>query len=708
MSSINLWSDTDALKIVKKYEALGFCKDLSLRTYSARLLGSDPELVLHGGGNTSVKSTYKDFHGNQIPILFIKGSGWDLGTIEPQGHPAVKLLPLQELRKIKQLSDEDMVSIQRQNLINPNSPNPSVEALLHAFLPHKFIDHTHSASILALANQPDSENLIKKIFGHRLAIIPYIKPGFDLAISASDIFEKTEKLSKDKGIILEGMILINHGIFTFGNSAKESYERMISVVSEASNYLPRKINLNLDTNFKSIKKNNNLTKTLPLIRGLIGRYAMKYGETNKWILDVRNNKNIEELLNHPELNSLVKRGVATPDHVIRTKSRPLLLQGKTKEENFDLNKWFIKSQKELEKYIKHYLFYFESNNKRVGNNKKLIDPIPRIILLPGLGLISCGKDKSSAKVNGDIAEAWIETLLSAESIGTFSPVGIEDTFDLEYWSLEQAKLGKVKSSLFSGQIVAVTGAGGTIGSKIAKDFADLGAEIISIDKDKLSAQKTAAKCGKNAKSFDCDVTDFNQLNMIFDQILMSFGGLDILVSNAGSAWQGKISTLEDKIFRDSMELNLFSHHYASQNAIKIFRLQDYLEPDRENFLGGQLLFNVSKQAINPGDSFGAYGVSKAALLALVKQYALEEGENKIRSNGVNADRIRSGLLTNEMINKRSKSRGITESEYMSGNLLRSEVKPKDVSQAFISLALAEKTTGALLTVDGGNVSAMLR
>ena len=321
MACKNNWSDDEAKKYIAKYKAIGISEDLALRTFSARLLGSDPELVLHGGGNTSLKSTLKDILGNEIDVLHVKGSGWDLSTIEPEGHPAVKLNPLIKLKELNELSDEDMVAAQRQNLLNPNSPNPSVETLLHAFIPQKYIDHTHSLSILALANQPNAIELCKAIFGKRVAIVPYVMPGFNLAKEAFKEFNKANKTALLEGIELEGIILKNHGIFSFGETAKLSYQRMINLVNTAEKALQRKVNLDF-TNSSESSNNSNIIITY--LRGLIGRISKKYCTNNNWIFDIRNNENTKELFCHQELNSLINKGVATPDHVIRTKETTLI------------------------------------------------------------------------------------------------------------------------------------------------------------------------------------------------------------------------------------------------------------------------------------------------------------------------------------------------------------------------------------------------
>jgi NAD(P)-dependent dehydrogenase (short-subunit alcohol dehydrogenase family) len=317
-------------------------------------------------------------------------------------------------------------------------------------------------------------------------------------------------------------------------------------------------------------------------------------------------------------------------------------------------------------------------------------------------------------VTADIAETWATTLLAAESIGRFEPVGENDTFDMEYWSLEQAKLGKAAEKPLARTVVMVTGGAGAIGAATARAFAAQGADLAVLDLDGEAAAAVARRCSSRALGLACNVTDPLQVQEAFAAVAAHFGGLDIVVSNAGAAWGGRIAELPEADLRASFELNFFAHQHVAQAALALFRLQDTLPSPAgagegvSSRLGGQLLFNVSKQALNPGPGFGAYGTSKAALLALVRQYALEEGGAGIRVNAINADRIRSGLLTDTMIRERSAARGLSEADYMGGNLLGSEVRAEDVAEAFVALARLERTTGALLTVDGGNVAAMVR
>ena len=712
MVCTNKWSDKDAERFIFKYKLKGVNKDLALRTYTARLLGSEPEMVLHGGGNTSVKTVTKNLFGENINVLCVKGSGWDLGTIEPQGHPAVELKPLLKLKNLTSLTDEDMVAIQRKNLIDPKSPNPSVETLLHAFLPYKYIDHTHSIALLSLANQPDADKVCSTIFGEEMVIVPYVMPGFDLAKLAYEMHEKFKVDISSKQKKLKGMILLKHGVFTFGENAKESYSRMIEVVNKAEQAIPRQIKLDLISSRKIDFFKNDKYKIIPYLRGLISGELSKSGFFERCIFEIRNDQKIIEFSKLSNLIELSTRGVATPDHVIRTKARPLILD-EIPNCDFDsakdkINGWLKSTKEYLKKYIKEYQNYFEFNNQRVGKIKKNLDPIPRLIIIPNFGMIAIGNTKKSACVAADIGQVWIETLLSAESFGEFKPVDQQDTFDLEYWSLEQAKLGIKKDPVNSGKIVIVTGAGGTIGSAISKIFYKSGAEIVCIDKNFVTAKETAKICGENALAIECDLTSREEIEKAFKEIILKFGGLDILISNAGIALSGELYDMNDEILLKSLNINLLSHHYLSQQSVNIFKSQDYFHHNNKDLLGGQLLYNISKQALNPGKGFGAYGISKSALLALMKQYALEEGHNGIRSNCINADRIKSGLLNNEMIKNRAKSRGLSEEEYMSGNLLNSEVNANDVAKAFLYLSNMKKTTGLILTVDGGNVAAMPR
>jgi rhamnose utilization protein RhaD (predicted bifunctional aldolase and dehydrogenase)/NAD(P)-dependent dehydrogenase (short-subunit alcohol dehydrogenase family) len=680
------WTDRDADAAVARYENLG--RDLALRVYTTRLLGQDPRLVLHGGGNTSVKTRLSDLNGEDVDVLCVKGSGWDMGAIEPAGLPAVRLAPLLKLRAREKLSDEEMVRLQRANLIEPAAPNPSVEALLHAFIPHKFIDHTHSTAVLALTDQPDGEALCREVFGARVGYVPYLMPGFGLAKAAAEVFDTDPSV--------EGLILVKHGIFSFGDEARQSYERMIALVTLAEQRLAK----NRKSAFVSARlpaRAARVADVAPIIRGACSIPDSQIeGAWKRFVLDFRGNDAAMNFVNGNEVARYGQAGVVTPDHNIRIKNKPLVV---AVPEDGKLTGFKKAVRAAVAAYGETYKGYFTANNARVGGIKTMLDPMPRVVLVPDVGLFGLGRSKKDAKIAADLAEAAISTITDAEAVGRFEPLPESDLFDVEYWSLEQAKLGSAKELPLAGQIAVITGAAGAIGFATAKAFAAAGAEVALLDVDEAAAQSKAKTIGAAALGLRCDVTDAASVRDAFARVASAFGGVDITVSNAGAAWQGRIGEVDEAVLRESFELNFYGHQRVAQAAVAIMRAQG---------TGGCLLFNVSKQAVNPGPDFGPYGLPKAATLFLVRQYALEYGSEGIRANAVNADRIRSGLLTPEMIASRSKVRGVSEQDYMRGNLLGREVAAEDVAQAFLAQALALKTTADVTTVDGGNIAAALR
>ena len=680
------WIDRDAEAAVARYADLG--RDLALRVYTTRLLGRDPRLVLHGGGNTSVKTQATDLNGEDVDVLCVKGSGWDMGGIEPAGLPAVRLAPLLKLRSREQLSDEEMVRLQRANLIDPAAPNPSVEALLHAFLPHKFVDHTHSTAVLALTDQPDGEALCREVFGTRVGYVPYIMPGFGLAKAAARVFEADPSV--------EGLILIKHGIFSFGAEARQAYECMIALVSLAEQRLA-KSRKPAFVGAKLPARPAMVADVAPIIRGACSLPDRgSEGAWKRFVLDLRASDAVMNFVNGAEVERYGQAGVVTPDHNIRIKNRPLVVAAPAEGE---LTGFREQVRAAVAAYGARYQDYFARNNARVGGIKTMLDPAPRVVLVPGVGLFGLGRSKKDAKIAADLAEAAIATITDAEAVGRFEPLPEADLFDVEYWSLEQAKLGNTKELPLAGQVAVITGAAGSIGFATAQAFAAAGAEVALLDIDEAAAQAKARSIGASALGIRCDVTDAVSVRDAFAAIATAFGGVDIAVSNAGAAWQGRIGEVDEAVLRESFELNFYGHQRVAQAAVAIMRAQGN---------GGCLLFNVSKQAVNPGPDFGPYGLPKAATLFLVRQYALDHGGEGIRANAVNADRIRSGLLTGEMIASRSGARGLSEDAYMRGNLLGREVAAEDVAQAFLAQALALKTTADVTTVDGGNIAAALR
>lgn len=682
----NLWNDSQAEKLVGDYAAKGVSRDLALRVYTTRLLGGEPRLVLHGGGNTSLKTRAKDILGIEWEVLCVKGSGWDMGVIEPAGLPAVKLDALLAARSLKALSDEDMVAMQRANLLDPSALNPSIETLLHAFLPHKFVDHTHSTAILALVDQQDSEPLCREVFGGRLGFVPYIKPGFDLAKAAADIYDADPSV--------QGLILDKHGIFTFAETAKEAYDLMIEFVTMAEEHVAQ----HGRRPFTPVSLPAALATPADIAPYLRGAIAVPQGEGSfaRMVSDFRTSPKILDYVNAENAEELARRGVSTPDLSIRIKTGPMVLPA---PEAGKLAEYGETIRRKVAEFADRYREYFETNNARDDVARTMLDPMPRLTLVRGLGLFGHGRSMKEAKIAADVGEMLVEAVTGAEAIGSFHPLALSDLFELEYWSLEQAKLAANKPKPLSGQVMLVTGGAGAIGAATARAFAAEGAHVVVVDLDAEKARATAQAAGNASVGVGADVTDPAAVRAAFDHAVEVYGGVDIVVSNAGAAWQGRIGELDDATLRKSFELNFFAHQNVAKNAVRIFQMQK---------TGGVLLFNTSKQAVNPGANFGAYGLPKAATLFLSRQYALDYGAEGIRSNAVNADRIRSGLLTDEMIASRARARGVSEKDYMGGNLLGLEVRAEDVAQAFLHLALAERTTASVTTVDGGNIAAALR
>ncbi len=670
------WSDADAREAVDAYAAKGVGEELALRVYTSRLLGRDRRLVLHGGGNTSVKTTATDLLGEEIEVLWVKGSGWELSDIEPPGLPAVRLAPLGRLLALDALSDEDMVDYVRGNLMDSSAPNPSVETLLHAFLPHKFVDHTHADAVLAITDRADGADVAGELFGRRLALVPYIMPGFALAKSCAEIYAANPEV--------EGLVLLKHGIFTFGATARESYQRMIAAVSLAERHLATKP----PRGFAQAARPNDVAAphaVAPVVRGLVASPpAEPGGEPKRVILCHRATPAILDYVGGAELARYGRAGPVTPDHVIRTKPWPLVLPAPRAS---DLAAFRAAAETAIAEYVSSYRAYFERNNAVQQTPRIALDPMPLVVLVPGVGLYGVGKSAKDAAIAADLAETTIGVVTATEAHANFESIPERDVFDMEYWSLEQAKLGKAAEKPLARHVAVVTGGASGIGRATARALAAEGAEVAVLD---LNAANGA---------IECDVTDAESVRRAFREVVVRHGGVDIVVSNAGAAWQGRIGEVDEPLLRQSFELNFWGHQRVAQAAVATMRAQK---------TGGCLLFNVSKQALNPGPDFGPYGLPKAATFALMRQYAIDHGRDGIRANAVNADRIRTGLLTDGMIAARSRARGLSEHDYMSGNLLGREVTAGDVARAFVSLALARATTGAVVTVDGGNIAAAPR
>jgi rhamnose utilization protein RhaD (predicted bifunctional aldolase and dehydrogenase)/NAD(P)-dependent dehydrogenase (short-subunit alcohol dehydrogenase family) len=589
---------------------------------------------------------------------------------------------LVRLLELPAMTDEQMVNELRLALLDAGAPTPSVETLLHAALPAAFIDHTHADAVLAIVDQAGARALCEELFGSSLLFIPYVMPGFGLARACKDAWDGALREGRSPSV----MVLERHGIFTFGATAKESYTRMIDAVTRAEEHAAKRVERSTPVTPPK-EADDAVAATLEALRGALGRAASEVDE-HAPIVALRSSGRILAFLEREDVATLVARGCATPDHVLRTKPWPLLLAG-----DVDAS---------IAAYARRYDTYFEDASARKGVTKKKLDPWPRIVLVPRVGICAVGKTKRDAEIAADVYEHTITVIEAAEGVGAYAPAGIDDLFDMEYWSLEQAKLKKEKPLPLSGRVALVTGGASGIGRATASLFAELGAHVVVCDRDEAMLVETASALGKGSQiaTTVCDVTRSAEVTHAFHVAAKTFGGVDLVVSNAGSAAQGKLETSEgEAALRASIEVNLLSHVNVARCAVETMRRMGR---------GGCLLFNASKSAFNQGPGFGPYAVAKAALVSLMRQYAVDLGGYGIRSNAVNADRVRTNIFAGGVVASRAAARGISVDDYFKSNLLAREVTVRDVAEAFAWLAGARATTGCVVTVDGGNAAAFPR
>jgi rhamnulose-1-phosphate aldolase/alcohol dehydrogenase len=700
------WSDIEARQFCDRY-APRWGEALALRVYTSRLIGADPDLVMHGGGNTSVKIVKENLLGDRVEALCVKGSGWDLDSIEPQGFPALDLSWLRRLRKLEDLSDEEMVNQLRTHLFDASAPNPSVETLLHAFLPHAFIDHTHADAILALTNQPDGAELIRQALGERVVVVPYVMPGFRLAKLAAEMFEG--KADAD------GMVLLKHGLFTFAADARASYERSIEYVDRAENFLRARLRGRAPAAASAGDAGAakaRMAQLGPILRGLLATASGNPDQPHRRvILEHRATPELLALVAAPECAALAARGPLTPDHVIRTKAHHLFIERPALD---DLEALRSQLAEAIAGFRTRYDAYFAQQVRTKGVTRSKLDSDPRVLLLPGIGVMCAGKTRKDASIAADIAEHTLRIKAAAEAIGRYQPLDESDLFDMEYWSLEQAKLGKETEKPLARQVALVTGAAGAIGLAASVELAKAGAHVVLTDVDEKGLERARGKVAQAGGASSCtavpmDVTDEASVDAAFDHACRTFGGVDIVVANAGIAHVSALSDTDARQFRRVVDVNLGGYFLTIRAAARVMRAQR---------TGGNVVINASKNVFAPGAEFGAYSASKAAGHQLGKVAAIELAPLGIRVNMINADAVfaegdtPSGLWR-QIGPDRARSRGIPPEKlqefYRERNLLHAEITGAHVGRAVVFFASNQTpTTGATLPVDGGIAAAFPR
>lgn len=647
-------------------ETTAFKNDpLSLRAYSSRLLGREPSLVQHGGGNTSVKACETNIFGEKEDVLYVKGSGWDLATIEPAGFAPVRMEILLKLARLPELSDHDMVKEQRSAMTNPSAPNPSVEAILHALIPFKYADHTHSDAVVTLTNTPNGEALTRELLGERILIVPYVMPGFVLA---RKVFEMTRDLDWKR---YDGMVLLNHGVFTFHDDAKRAYENMIALVSKVEDYLTeKKLSLRRSppkvtpsaVQMSELRRNLSLAKNGPiLVRLNASEEAVGFSSLEK-------------------AADISSRGTLTPDHVLFLKPKPLVIET------------FESSDLAVQSFVADYHAYFKSH---ATPNLTELDPCPRWAIWKGAGCLSIGSTAKNLRIIQDLSFHTLRCLQWGEELGGWKPVSEKDLFAVEYWELEQAKLkisGSKKPAL-EGKVAVVTGAASGIGLAIANELHALGAAVAALD---INASVVSKFTGDGRLGVVCDVRNEASVAEALHQVALHFGGLDILVSNAGTFPAGKsVESLGEQDWQSVLDVNLSGHWRVIKASIPLLKLG--FDPS--------ILVIGSKNVGAPGPGAAAYSAAKAGLTQLARVAALELAPFGVRVNTIHPDAVfDTEIWSEEVIANRARHYGLTVEQYKRKNLLKTEITSKDVARLagiMIGPAFA-KTTGAQVPIDGGN------
>jgi len=637
--------------------------ELARRVYTSRLLGLDKSLVLHGGGNTSVKIVDRNAFGEDEEILYVKGSGWDLEKIEAGGFAPVQLAHLQRLARLPTLSDPAMVNELVTHTRRASAPVPSVEAILHAILPYKYVDHTHADAVIAVTNSAGGAARIREIYGDSVVVIPYVMPGFDLARLCA------EQFPLQAGPRTIGMVLLNHGIFSFGATAQESYDRMIELVGRAESYLQHHRAWEIES----------VATPAPAPAALeLARLRKEIADVAGFPVVVSRHSDPQSMafVSRTDLNQISQHGPATPDHVIRTKRLPLL-------------------GRNVQSYADDYRAYFAAYEPLAKERKKMLDPAPRVVLDPALGMCAVGRSAKDAAIVAEIYSHTMQIIARATALGGYAALPAAEIFAVEYWDLEQAKMNKSgRPPAFAGEVALVTGAASGIGKACVAALLARGAAVVGLD---LNPAIATLHARADFLGLVCDVANEDQLKNALARATDAFGGVDMLVLNAGIFPGGRrIDALATDEWRKVMGVNLDANFLLMREAHPFLKLAPR---------GGRVVVIGSKNVPAPGPGAAAYSASKAALNQLTRVAALEWGDDNIRINSLHPNAVfDTGIWTDEVLASRARHYGLTVDAYKKNNILHTEVTSRDVAELAAEMCgeLFSKTTGAQVPVDGGN------
>ncbi|MGE7921933.1 bifunctional aldolase/short-chain dehydrogenase [Viridibacillus arvi] len=682
----NLWNQLNR-PAVNKVEEL---------TYRSNLLGSDRRVCNWGGGNTSFKTTAKDFKGEEVEVMWVKGSGSDLATMGDHNFTALKLSDMQQLIERDAMTDEEMVAYLEHCMLSKKQPRPSIETLLHAFLPYKHIDHTHPDAIISICCAPNGKEIAKKIFGDSFVWVPYLRPGFLLS---KIIAEGVQNNPNAELVLME-----KHGLVVWGNTAEESYTRTIDVINKAEAYIDsiaatqEPFGGQLILPIEAETRQRLLSKVLPGVRGVASKYE-------KVITSIDQSEEVLTFINSRKIETLSSVGAACPDHLVHTKRVPLFIEWDGNEDTLEKV-----IQEKIMAYQSEYEAYF---NRFANDDDKMFNPSPRVILIRGLGMITTGKDIQAAELSQALYHRAISVMKGADAIGGFTSLSDEEAFAVEYWPLELYKLSLAPAEAeFSRHVALITGGAGGIGSATCRLLASQGAHIVIADLNKEGAEKVAAELNQKygegrAFSVVMDVTDEAQIKEAFEQTVLKYGGVDILVNNAGLATS---SPLEETTLQEwNLNMNVLGTGYflVSREAFTIMKKQ---------LLGGSMIFIGSKNSVYAGKNVSAYSSVKALEVHLARCIAAEGGDFGIRANSVLPDAVLQGsaIWGSKWREERAAAYNIhpdeLENHYKDRTVLKENIYPIDIAEAiaFFASKKAAKTTGCMVTVDGGVAAAFTR
>lgn len=686
----NIWNENNAKNL----------NDLDQLVYRSNLLGQDRSVANWGGGNTSTKSTEKDFKGEEIEVMWVKGSGSDLATMKKEDFTGLKLADITPLLEKEDMSDDEMVEYLSHCMIDSKHPRSSIETLLHAFLPYKHVDHTHPDAIISIACADNGYEISKELFEDRFVWVPYIRPGFKLSKMIADGVKNNPKA--------ELVIMEKHGLVTWGETSEESYNKTLEIIQEAENYIEVKENekeLFGGKKCESLSKNereNLLAQILPAIRGEVS-------ENKKMIVTYDDSDSIRTFVNSNNAKELSQVGAACPDHLVHTKRSPLYVEWNPGDKA-DVDKLIIAIKEGISSFKEEYINYF---NRNKSSADKVFEAIPRVILIPGIGMVNTGKSWSAAKVSESLYHRAVSVMRGSTVLGNFVSLNEEESFAIEYWPLELYKLSLApKEAEFSRQVAFVTGGAGGIGSATCYQLVSEGAHVVVADINLEGAQELASEINQHyganrAIAAKMDVTKEAEVTAAIQTGILSFGGLDIIVNNAGLASSSPFEETTLDKWNLNMNVLVTGYFLVAREAFKIMKEQN---------IGGNMVFVGSKNSIYAGKNAAAYSTAKAAEVHLARTIAAEGGEYGIRVNTVLPDAVIRGskIWDSEWKEERASSYGIETNEleehYRKRTILNENVLPQDIAESiiFLSSSRSAKTTGCMITVDGGVAAAFTR